>query len=93
VKEPFLSVIELHSVNDITQIDTHTVEPLVSEYGALDVETTVNKFKRYKVQLLIKLQHVIHAEGNTFDFLFSLLDSSLQYKLRRCRLLVQRFIK
>jgi hypothetical protein len=36
---------------------------------------------------------VIQAEGNAFDCLFSLLDSSLQYKLRGTLLPVQRFIK
>lgn len=36
---------------------------------------------------------MIQAEGNTFDFLFSLLESSVQYKLRGILLPVQRFIK
>jgi len=38
--------LNVHAVNDITQNETHTAERLVSEYGALDVEMTINNFKR-----------------------------------------------
>ena len=83
----------VHAGNDVTQNETHTAEPLVSEYGFLDVEMNINNFEIYKLQLLTKLQHVIQTEGDTLDFLSSLQDSSLQHKLRGNLLLVQRFIK
>jgi len=44
MKKPFLSAV--HAVKDVTQNETHTAEPLMSEYGALDVEMTINNVKR-----------------------------------------------
>lgn len=90
----FCQLLNVHVGIDVAQTETHTAESLVSEYGALDAEMTIDNFKRYKLQVLTKLQHVIQAEGNIFDFLFSLIGStSLQYQLRGNLLPVQWFIK
>jgi hypothetical protein len=41
VKEPFLSAIELHCVNDVRRIEIHTAEPLVPEPSAFEVEIAI----------------------------------------------------
>lgn len=36
-KNHFCQLLNVHDVNDVTQNETHTAEPLAFEYGALDV--------------------------------------------------------
>jgi len=38
VEETFLSVIELHGLNDVSQTEIHTAEPIVPEPRAFEFE-------------------------------------------------------
>jgi hypothetical protein len=64
VKEVFLSIIELHNVNDVRQIQIHTAEPLVPRPGYLEVEIATLKWTHFNCpgcdQILAEL---IQVEG------------------------------
>jgi hypothetical protein len=38
----------VHGVNDVRQTKIHTAEPLVLEHSSFEVETAIEKLKRYK---------------------------------------------
>jgi hypothetical protein len=48
VVELLLSVIDVHNVSDVRQIEVHTAEPLVPGPSRLEDENSVAKLKRYK---------------------------------------------
>jgi hypothetical protein len=48
VEELLLSVIEVHKVSDVRQIEIHTAEPLVPDPSPFVVEIAIAKLKRYK---------------------------------------------
>jgi hypothetical protein len=47
-RKHFSQLLNVHWVNDVRQIEIHTVPPLVPEPGALGVEMAVEKLKRHK---------------------------------------------
>jgi len=55
----FSQLFNVHGVNDVRQTKIHTVEPLVSEPSASEVELAIEKLKRHKspgiVQILTEL--------------------------------------
>jgi hypothetical protein len=63
-KNYFCQLLNVHGVNDVRQTEIHTPEPLVPEPSSAEVETVIEKLKRYKSpgidQILAKL---IHAGG------------------------------
>jgi hypothetical protein len=48
VEELLLSVIDVHNVSDIRQIEVHMAEPLVHGPSRLEVIITIAKLKKYK---------------------------------------------
>jgi hypothetical protein len=50
----FSQILNVHGVSEIRQAEIHTVEPLVSEPSALEVELAIKKLKSHKSQVLIK---------------------------------------
>jgi hypothetical protein len=48
VEELFLSVINVHSVSDVKQIEIHTPEPLIPDPSLFEVGIAVAKLKTYK---------------------------------------------
>jgi hypothetical protein len=47
-KNFFNQVLNVHGVHDVTQMDIHTVEPLVPEPSLFEVEIAIGKPKSYK---------------------------------------------
>jgi hypothetical protein len=43
----FSQILNVHRVSDVRQIEIHTVEPLVPDPSAFEVEIAVAKLKRY----------------------------------------------
>jgi len=52
----FSQLLNLHGVNDVRQIETHTAEPLVPETSAFDIELAIERLKSLKSPELIKSQ-------------------------------------
>ena len=53
----FSQILNVHEVNDIRQAEIHTVEPLVPEPSAFEVELAIEKLKKFTNHLvLIKSQ-------------------------------------
>jgi len=50
----FSQLFNVLGVNDVRQIETHTVVPLVPESSAFKVQTTIEKLQRHKHWVLIK---------------------------------------
>jgi hypothetical protein len=44
----FSQLLNVHEVKDVRQAEIHTVEPLVPEPSALEVELAIDKLKNYK---------------------------------------------
>ena len=44
----FSQLLNVHGINDVRQTEIHTVEPLVPEPSAFDVEMAVGKLKSHK---------------------------------------------
>ena len=44
----FSQLLDVHGVNHVRQTEIHTVEPLVPEPSAFDVEVAIEKLKRHK---------------------------------------------
>ena len=44
----FSQLLNVHEVNDVRQVDIHTVEPPVSEPSAFEIEVAIEKLKRHK---------------------------------------------
>jgi hypothetical protein len=47
-KNFFNQVLNVHGVHDVSQMDIHTAEPLVSEPSLVEVEIAIGKLKSYK---------------------------------------------
>jgi hypothetical protein len=47
-KNYFCRLLNVHGVNDVRQTEIHTAEPLVPEPSSSEVETAIEKLKRYK---------------------------------------------
>ena len=52
----FPQLLKVHEDNDVRQAEIHTVEPLVPEPSACEVELAIGKLKNHKYQVLIKSQ-------------------------------------
>jgi hypothetical protein len=52
----FSQILNVPGVNDVTQTETHTAEPLVPEPSASEVELAIGKLKSHSHQVLIKYQ-------------------------------------
>ena len=52
----FSQLLNVHEVNNIRQAEIHTVEPLVPEPSAFEVELSIEKLKNHKSPSLIKSQ-------------------------------------
>jgi len=48
VEELFLQLLNVNEINDIRQTEIHTVEPLVPQPSAFEVELAIEKLKNYK---------------------------------------------
>jgi len=51
-KNYFCQLMNIRGVNNVTQTQIHTDEPLVHECSPSDVEMATEKLKRYKLQVL-----------------------------------------
>jgi hypothetical protein len=47
-KNYFCQLLNVHGVNDVRQTKIHTAEPLVPKPSSSEVETAIEKLKRYK---------------------------------------------
>jgi hypothetical protein len=47
-KNYFCQLLNVHGVNDVRQTEIYTAEPLVPDPSSSEVETAIEKFKRYK---------------------------------------------
>jgi hypothetical protein len=47
-KNHLSQLLNVHGVNDVRQIEIHTVEPLVSQPSAFEVEMAIEKLKRFR---------------------------------------------
>jgi len=52
-RNPFSQLFSVHGVNDISQTEIHTAEPLVPEPSAFEVEMAIEKLKNTNHQVLI----------------------------------------
>jgi hypothetical protein len=48
VEKLFNQVLNVHGVHDVSQVDIHMSESLVSEHSLVEMENTIGKLKRYK---------------------------------------------
>jgi hypothetical protein len=55
VEELLLSVMNVHSVTDVRQIEIYTAEPLIPNTGSLETEIAIAKFKNYKLPCTDKI--------------------------------------
>jgi hypothetical protein len=51
----FSQLLNVHGVNDVRQMEIHTVEPLMGESNAFEVDVAIGKLKRHKSLVMIKL--------------------------------------
>jgi hypothetical protein len=59
-------ILNVHGVNDVRQTEIHTVEPLVPEPSALEVEMAIGKLKSHKSPGIDQiLAEIIKAGGRT----------------------------
>ena len=71
MEETLLPAIEctVHGVNDVTQIEIHTTDPLVLEKGAFEVELTIEKLKSHKSPSIDQIPaELIKAGGRTIYY-------------------------
>ena len=62
----FSQLLNVHEVNDIRQTEIHTVEPLVLEPSAFEVELAIEKPKNYKSPRIDQIPaELIKAGGST----------------------------
>jgi hypothetical protein len=62
----FCQILNVHGVNDVKQTEIHTAEPLVPEPSSSEVETAIEKLKRYKSPGIDQIPaELIQAGGNT----------------------------
>jgi hypothetical protein len=67
VKESFLSLLNVHGVNDVRQTEKHTAEPLVPEPSDSEFEMAIEKLKRHKSPGSDQIPaELIKAGGRTF---------------------------
>jgi hypothetical protein len=78
VEELFSQLLNVHSVDNVRQIEIHTAEPLVPGPSPSEVEIAIAKLKRYKLSGSDQiLAEVIQAGGETIlSAIHKLLDSS-----------------
>jgi hypothetical protein len=48
-RKHFSQLLNVHEVNDVTQIEIHTAEPLGPDPSAMEVEIAIEKLKRHKL--------------------------------------------
>jgi hypothetical protein len=48
VEDHFCQLLNVLGVNDITQTEIHTAEPLLHELSAFEIEMAIEKLKRHK---------------------------------------------
>ena len=64
----FSQLLNVHEVNDIRQAEIHTVEPLVPEPSAFEVELATKELKNYKSPGIDQIPaELIKAGGRTID--------------------------
>ena len=62
----FSQLLNIHEDNDVRQAEIHTVEPLVPEPSAFDVELAIGKLKNYKSPGIDQISaELIKARGRT----------------------------
>jgi hypothetical protein len=58
----------VHVVNSIRQTKIHVAEPLLPESSSFEIETAIEKLKRYKLPHIDQVQvELIQAGGKTLD--------------------------
>jgi hypothetical protein len=61
--------LNVHRVNDVRQIEIHTVDPLVPEPSPSEIEIAIAKFKKYKSPGIDQISaKVIQAGGETLRY-------------------------
>jgi len=66
-KNYFSQILNIHEVNEVTQTEMHTEEPLVPGPSASEVELVIEKLKSHKSQDIDQIPgELIKAEGKTF---------------------------
>jgi hypothetical protein len=77
----YSQLLNVHRVSDVTQIEIHTVEPLVPDPSPFDAAIAIAKLKKYKYpgsdQILAQL---IQAGGETLQFEIQKLVNSIWNK-------------
>ena len=62
----FSQLLNVHGVKDVRQAEIHTVEPLVPEPSAFEVELAIQKLKNHKPQGIDQIPaELIKAGGRT----------------------------
>jgi hypothetical protein len=65
-KNYFCQLLNVHGVSNVRQTEIHTAEPLVPEPSSFEVETAIEKLKRYKSPGIDQIPtKLIQAGGNT----------------------------
>ena len=81
MEAPFLSAIELFGFNDVGQTEVHTVEPLVPEPGAFEIDLAIEKLKSHKSPGTDQIPaELITAGGRTIRYEIHKLNISIWNK-------------
>ena len=65
MEDPFPSgLLNVHEVNDVSQTETHTAEPLVPEISVLEVELAIVKLKRRKSPDIVQIPAKLIKAGS-----------------------------
>jgi hypothetical protein len=65
----FCQLLNVHSVNDVSQREIHTAEPLVPAPSCFKVEIAIEQLKIYKLPDVDQIPaELIQIEGNTLHF-------------------------
>ena len=61
----FSQLFKIHGVNDVRQTEIYTVEPLVPEPSAFEIEMAIEKLKRHKSPGIIQILAELIKAGGT----------------------------
>jgi hypothetical protein len=73
-KNDFCQLLIVHGINDVRQKEMHIPDPLVPKSSAFEVETAIEKLKRYKspgtdqipAELIQAAGNTLHSENHKF---------------------------
>jgi hypothetical protein len=68
-RKHFSQLLNVHEVNDVTQTEIHTAEPLVPDPSTLEIEIAIEKLKRHKSPGIDQIPaELIKAGGRTIGY-------------------------